>query len=216
MIQGLIAGIAGRIQSVVDSFKRIITSIVGVFTGDVTIAEAAKAVVGALVDVWKAVTPNLALFRWIQDAVEGAIGGVIDWIAGLNVESFGSGIVGQFIGGIVGRVSDVVDAFVGLWDAIKGTFVTGEMELGDLARAAWDAIAAVFSASPIGLLLTALTEGWARIREWVAGTHPTGRRRIRDRQLHRGRGGARAGRARRLHGPVGLDRGRFRHRRGRP
>ena len=43
------------------------------------------------------------------------------------------------------------------------------MDLGDLARAAWDAIAAVFSASPIGLLLTALTEGWARIREWVAG-----------------------------------------------
>ena len=174
MIQGLIAGIAGRIQSVIDSFKRIIGAIVGIFTGDTTIAEAAKAVVGALVDVWKAVTPDLALFRWIQDSVEGAIGGVIDWISGLNVASFGSGIVGQFIGGIVERIGDAVAAVSSLWATIKAVFVTGEADLGELARAAWDAVVAVFSASPIGLLLTALTEGWERIREWVAGINLQG------------------------------------------
>ena len=125
-------------------------------------------------DVWKAVTPDLALFRWIQDSVEGAIGGVIDWISGLNVASFGSGIVGQFIGGIVERIGDAVAAVSSLWDTIKAVFVTGEADLGELARAAWDAIVAVFSASPIGLLLTALTEGWERVREWVAGINLQG------------------------------------------
>ena len=168
MIQGLIAGIAGRIQSVVDSFKRIIASIVGVFTGDVTIAEAASAVVGAMVDVWKAVTPDLALFRWIQDAVEGAIGGVIDWLSGVDAAGEGAGLLARFAAGVLGGITGVIDAFGNLWETIKAVFVTGEADLGELARAAWDAVVAVFSASPIGLLLTALTEGWERIREWAA------------------------------------------------
>ena len=172
MIQGLIAGIAGRIQSVIDSFKRIIASIVGVFTGDVTIAEAASAVVGAMVDVWKAVTPDLALFRWVQDSVEGAIQGVIDWIAGRDVEGAGSGLVGRFLRGIIDRVGDVVAAFTGLWDLIKGTFVTGEADLGDLARGVWDAIVAVFRASPAGLLFgwiaPKLSEAWEALKERAA------------------------------------------------
>ena len=172
MIQGLIAGIAGRIQSVIDSFKRIIASIVGVFTGDVTIAEAASAVVGAMVDVWKAVTPDLALFRWVQDSVEGAIQGVIDWISGRDVEGAGSGLVGRFLRGIIDRVGDVVAAFTGLWDLIKGTFVTGEADLGDLARGVWDAIVAVFRASPAGLLFgwiaPKLSEAWEALKERAA------------------------------------------------
>ena len=172
MIQGLIAGIAGRIQSVVDSFKRIIASIVGVFTGDVTIAEAASAVVGAMVAVWKAVTPDLALFRWVQDSVEGAIQGVIDWIAGRDVEGAGSGLVGRFLRGIIDRVGDVVAAFTGLWDLIKGTFVTGEADLGDLARGVWDAIVAVFRASPAGMffewLAPKLSDAWEALKERAA------------------------------------------------
>ena len=138
-----------------------------------TIAEAASAVVGALVDVWKAVTPDLALFRWIQDSVEGAIQGVIDWIAGrerrrcrLWASSGGSCGASSIASGTWWQ------AFTGLWDLIKGTFVTGEADLGDLARGVWDAIVAVFRASPAGLLFgwlaPKLSEAWEALKERAA------------------------------------------------
>ena len=127
----------------------------------------------------------------------------------------GSGLVGRFLAAssIASGRGRYVRGVVG--DHQGRTFVTGEADLGRPCAGAWDAIVAVFSASPIG----------------SSTAHRSDRRMGRAtgvgcRHHLEGEGASvighsfiagvvgRVGRGRLLHRPMGRDQGHLRHRRG--